>query len=289
MKKILILFILFSTLSSAQKSIDSLTSGYKNGTLILIGGAKKTDAVMQRFKKEAGGESARIVIIPTAISVNLLNDYFPEVSKELKGEFKKHGLNNVTILNPKDATEANNDQFIESLKTATGIYFTAGGGQVRVVDIFSNTKAHNEMFKLLDRGGVIMGSSSGAMVQSSFLARGDSKPTHLIIGDHQTGLGFIKNAAIDSHVLVRNRHFDMLEVLQTNSSLLGIGIDDKTAAIVKQDTLQVIGNSYVIIYDNSYWSRSRVAKKPTLKDGSLFYFLKDGDKYSLPKRKVIKN
>ena len=287
MKIILIVLILLSTVSNAQTTKDSLTIGYKNGTLILIGGGKKGGAVMQKFKKEAGGDAAKIVIIPTAISVNLLNDYFSAVSKEFKDEFKKHGLNNVTILNPKDATEANNDQFIEPLKTATGIYFTAGGGQVRVVDIFSNTKAHNEMFKLLDRGGVIMGSSSGAMVQSSFLTRGDSKPTHVIIGDHQTGLGFIKNAAIDSHVLVRNRHFDMLEVLQTNSSLLGIGIDEKTAAIVKQDTLQVIGDSYVLIYDNSYWSRSRVAKKPTLKDGSLFYFLKDGDKYNLPKREVI--
>ena len=243
MKRFLSLFILItlsSFLSSAQNNEENLNVGYKNGTLILIGGGKKTDAIMAKFKKEAGGDLAKIVIIPTAISVNLLNDYFSAVSKEFKDEFKKHGLNNVTFLNPKDTTEANNEQFIESLKTATGIYFTGGGGQVRLIDIFSNTKAHDEMFKLLDRGGVIMGSSSGAMVQGSFLTRGDSKPTHVIIGDHQTGLGFIKNAAIDSHVLVRNRHFDMLEVLQTNSSLLGIGIDDKTAAIVKQDTLQVL-------------------------------------------------
>ena len=227
MKKIFLLFaisILSSSVTNSQNSIDSLTKGYKNGTLILVGGGKKTHQIMKRFKQEAGGGDAKIIIIPTAISFNLLTDYFPMVKKEYTEEFKKHGFNNVTLLNPINKSEANDEKFIESLKTATGIYFSGGGGQVRVMDIFSNTKAHDEMFKLLDRGGVIMGSSAGAMVQSSFLARGDSKPTHVIVGDHQTGLGFIKNAAIDSHVLVRNRQFDMFEILQIDSSLLGIGM-----------------------------------------------------------------
>jgi len=160
MKKIFLLFaisILSSSVTNSQNSIDSLTKGYKNGTLILVGGGKKTHQIMKRFKQEAGG-GAKIIIIPTAISFNLLTDYFPMVKKELTEEFKKHGFNNFTLLNPKDAKEANDEKFIESLKTATGIYITAGGGQVRFMDIFSNTKALDEMFKLLDRGGVIIGS-----------------------------------------------------------------------------------------------------------------------------------
>lgn len=279
------MILLISALSNAQVKRDSLTAGYKNGTLILVGG-RMADDIMTLFKKEVGGESAKIVIIPTAMTPNFMGMDSALVFKELRKQFEDYGFTDITILSPKDSTQANNKEFIKPLKTARGIYFT-GGRQWKIADAFLNTKAHREMFNLLDRGGVIMGSSAGATIQGSFLARGDTKSNQIMAGDHETGLGFIKNIAIDQHVLANNRHFDLFEILNIYPNLLGIGIDEKTAAVIKQDTLEVIGDSYILVYDNSFWSRRARIKDPVNNSG-FFYFLRSGDSYSLSKREVIK-
>ena len=65
----------------------------------------------------------------------------------------------------------------------------------------------------MNRGGVVGGSSAGASILTSFMVRGDTKSNEKMIGDHTVGLGFLKNAAIDQHLLRRNRQFDMLEVI----------------------------------------------------------------------------
>ena len=64
--------------------------------------------------------------------------------------------------------------------------------------------------------------------------------------------------------------------------------DESTAIVVKGDTFKVIGRSYVIMYDGTFWSRegSRLKKLPP-KD-QLFYYLKKGDRYNLKERKVIR-
>jgi cyanophycinase len=241
---------------------------------------------MKEFKKYAGGESAKIVVIPTAMEDNYLqsDSGFYRINRS----FVDYGFKNITILHTRDSTLANDDKFIEPLKTATGIFFS-GGRQWRISDGFLNTKAQKEMFKLLDRGGVIAGTSAGATIQGSYLARGDSKNNQIMMGDHEIGLGFIKNVAIDQHVLARNRQFDMFEILKNRPELLGIGIDENTAIVVKGDAFEVIGKSYVVIYDKSFWSREGSELKHLPDENRIFYFLQSGDKYDLRDRKVIQN
>jgi cyanophycinase len=108
-----------------------------------------------------------------------------------------------------------------------------------------------------------------------------------MMGDHETGLGFIKNVAIDQHVLARGRQFDMFDILKKRPELLGIGIDENTAIVVKGDVFEVIGRSYVIIYDKSFWSREGSDLKKLPDENNIFYFLRSGDKYNLRTRKVI--
>ena len=80
----------------------------------------------------------------------------------------------------------------------------------------------------------------------------------------------------------------MFEILKNRPELLGIAIDESTAIVVKGDTFRVIGKSYVIMYDGTFWSRegSRLKKLPP-KD-QLFYYLKKDDRYNLRERKVIR-
>jgi len=140
---------------------------------------------------------------------------------------------------------------------------------------------------VLDRGGVIGGTSAGATIQGSFLARGDTRNNQIMMGDHQEGFGYVSNIAIDQHVLARNRQFDMYEILREKPGLLGIGIDENTAAIVRADTLEVIGASYVLIYDGSFWSREGSDLKKLPEKEFLFYMLKQGDRYDLRKRAIL--
>ena len=260
----------------------AVTTGPKSGSLIVIGGGRLTDDIIKEFYELSGGESAKIVVIPTAYVRNNRID-----STRILSTFKRFGFSNITILHTSDPKEANKDEFVKPIKEATGIFFS-GGRQWRIADGFLNTKAHQEMFKLLDRGGVIAGSSAGATIQGSYLARGDTKNNQIMMGDHEEGLGFITNIAIDQHVIARNRQFDMFEILKNRPELLGIAIDESTAIVVKGDTFKVIGKSYVIMYDGTFWSRegSRLKKLPP-KD-QLFYYLKKGDRYNLRERKVIR-
>ncbi|MGB5700654.1 cyanophycinase, partial [Muriicola sp.] len=204
-------FLLFITLilpivSKAQE--NKVTTGNKNGTLIAIGGGEiGHTSIMKEFRKLAGGDSAKIVVIPTAfVKDNEIDTLL------LKRNFKEYGIPNITILHSNDSIEVNTDDFVKPIKEATGIYFT-GGRHWRIADSYLNTKVHKELLKLLDRGGVIAGSSAGATIQGSYLARGDTRNNQIMMGDHEIGFGFISNIAIDQHVLSRNRQFDMFTIL----------------------------------------------------------------------------
>ena len=97
-----------------------------------------------------------------------------------------------------------------------------------------------------------------------------------MIGDHLEGFGFLKNVGIDQHLLKRNRQFDMIEVIEKYPELLGIGIDEDTAIVVRGDRFEVIGQGYVAIYDSN---------KLIPPDGK-FYFLASGDRFDLEKREA---
>ncbi len=258
------------------------THGYKNGTLILVGGGTN-DHIIDKFKALAGGDSAKLVIIPTALPDSFLEK--DSSSYNPKKYFEDNGFNDITIVHTRDKTQTNDENIIASIRRATALYFE-GGRQWRIADGFLNTKAHKEMFKLLDRGGVIAGTSAGATIQGSYLARGDSKNNQIMMGDHEVGLGFITNVAIDQHVLARNRQFDMFDILKYHPELLGIGIDENTSIIVQGDKLEVYGDSYVLIYDKTFWSREGSDLKSLPSENELFYFLKEGDKYNLSERKI---
>jgi len=263
---------------------EVLTSGPEMGTLIIIGGGKLDSELFLEFKEYAGGDSASIVVIPTALPDDFLNQDSAMI--KIKNSFEKYGFRDVTMLHTRDSAEANDPKFIDPIKNATGIYFI-GGRQWRIADSFLNTKAHDEMFKLLERGGVIAGSSAGATIQGSYLARGDTKNNQIMMGDHEEGLGFITNIAIDQHVLARNRQFDMFDILKIKPELLGIGIDENTAIVVQGDKFEVIGSSYITIYDGTFWSREGSELKHPPDEDEVFYFLRKGDRYDLKERKVI--
>lgn len=246
--------------------------GPKNGHLMIVGGAMRDPALYERFIDLAGGPDAPIVVIPTAGGGQEYGQYWRGLLS-----FKKAGAQNLTVLHTNDPAVANTDEFVAPLKAARGVWFS-GGRQWRLADAYLNTKVHKALWEVLDRGGIIGGSSAGATIQGSYLARGDTKTNTIMMGDHEEGMGFLKNTAIDQHLLKRNRQFDLIEIIKAHPELLGIGIDENTAILVRGDRCEVLGHGYVAIYDHNRM----------LDSGGLFYFLAPGDRFDLKTRKAFR-
>ena len=184
--------------SSSPKTSKLETRGPANGKLLIIGGGAG-DFFYERFMELAGGPDAPIVVIPTALTSGILG---PENLEKFRNSFVKRGFKNVTVLHTRDRKEANSESFYEPLKSAAGVWFS-GGRQWRHADSYLDTKTHEAFFELLDRGGVIAGSSAGATIQGSYLARGDTRSNTIMMGDHEEGLGFISNVAISALAMAK--------------------------------------------------------------------------------------
>jgi len=246
--------------------------GPASGALVIVGGAMRDRAIVDRFLDLAGGADAPIVMIPTAGGEEQYDQYWSGLR-----QFKDAGATDLYVLHTNDRTVANSEEFVRHIQNARGVWF-GGGRQWHLADSYLNTRVHDELFALLDRGGVIGGSSAGATIQGSYLVRGDTRTNTIVMGDHTDGMGFIKNVAIDQHLLKRNRQFDLIEVIETFPDLLGIGLDENTAIVVQGDRFDVIGESYVAIYDHARM----------LDSGGLFYFLAPGDSYDLSTRQAFR-
>lgn len=288
---LLLLFILWGTNSYCQisrngdspdVSIGVESRGPAKGTLLVIGGAA-SDMFYEKFMELVGGPDAPIVVIPTAITSDTLQ---PQDLEAFRNSFLEKGFKQVTVLHTRDREEANSKAFVKAIKKARGIWFS-GGRQWRHADSYLDTRTHRAFFELLDRGGVIAGSSAGATIQGSYLARGDTRKNTIMMGDHEEGLAFITNVAIDQHLFARNRQFDMFEILAKRPELLGIGLDEDTGIIVEGDQFTVFGSSYVALYDGTRWSAERDTIYQLPAGSRDFYLLREGQKYNMLHRQII--
>lgn len=247
--------------------------GPKQGSLVVVGGGRLGPEIVDRFIQLAGGPDVPMVIIPTAGEGDKYDDGYRDRSFLVKA-----GVKNVTILHTRDRKVADTKEFAAPLKKARAVWFE-GGRQWRLVDSYLGTETHKELVAVLNRGGVIGGSSAGATIQGSYLVRGAREGnTILMAKGYEQGLGFLRGVAVDQHLLRRKRENDMLEVIGAHPELLGIGLDESTAIVVKGDEFEVIGDSKCAIYDKNY--------KPGT-DGRKFYYLSPGDRFDLKGRKVL--
>jgi cyanophycinase len=256
----------------AGSSLSAQTVGPEKGTLVIVGGNMQDPAIVKRFIDLAGGPDAPIVIVPTAGEADEYDNYWSGLK-----QWRENGATNLTVVHTRDRKVADSEAFVKPIRAARGVFF-AGGRQWRLADSYLNTLTHKAVEDVLRRGGVVGGSSAGASILSSFMVRGDTKSNEKMIGDHTVGLGFLKNAAVDQHLLRRNRQFDMLEVIDKHPELLGIGLDEDTAIVVTGDEFEVMGRSYAVIYSN----------KPVAGASGRFYFMGAGDRFDLKTRKATR-
>jgi cyanophycinase len=244
----------------------------EKGTLIIGGGGGLAPEIWQRFIEYAGGPAAAIVVIPTANEDPVPTD--PVEARLLR----KAGATNLKVLHTRERAEANRADFVAPLKEAMGIWFT-GGRQWRFVDSYLDTAAEKAFHEVLQRGGVIGGSSAGASIQADYMVRGDPLGNlNMMAEGYERGFGFLKGVAIDQHFFKRNRTQDMTSVMAVFPQLLGIGIDEGPVIIVRGSLMEVAGKSQVAVYNR---------RRPVAAGSKDYEVLESGVQYDLKRREVI--
>jgi cyanophycinase len=210
-----------------------------DGSLVIVGGGGLPDSIIARFRELAGGEAAKLVVVPTA-SIYAEGDAADPT--EAKERWAGRGFKEVTILHTRDRLVADSPGFVEPLKGATAVWFD-GGDQSRLADAYLGTAVEREVYEVLKRGGVVAGSSAGAAIQSRVMISGGSG------GVATLGVGFdlIPGAVVDQHFLKRNRKPRLLGVLEHYNGHVGFGIDERTALVVTGRRLEVAGDSTVTV------------------------------------------
>ncbi|WP_223034685.1 cyanophycinase [Hanstruepera marina] len=271
------------------------------GTLIPIGGNEdkgyseddynKVDyieeGILSHVVREAGGNDANIVVIPTASSIPI------EVGKNYMEAFKTLGCNNVTVLDIRNQKDAEKPEAIELIKAANCIMFS-GGDQSKIAKKIGGSTIHNIMLDRFknEKGFVIAGTSAGAMAMAKEMIIGGSASEAFVKGavKMSKGLGLIPQLTIDTHFIRRGRFGRLAEAVAKYPKLIGIGLAEDTGLIIKNNVIRVIGSGMVIVFDPRKLKHNN---EKILKEGTPMsltnlktHVLANGDRFNVKKKKV---
>jgi cyanophycinase len=206
------------------------------GTLLIAGGGSTPDEVYDEFVRLAGGKDARIVLIPSAYDYEGLE----QIRRRFSGWFS-YQVKSFQFLDTNSRETADSAEFVKPLLEATGVWFS-GGDQSRLTERYLGTKVQAALHKILERGGIVGGTSAGAAVQSQVMLRwGWTEPE---LGD---GLGLASRAVIDTHFSERGRHTRLIRALDQRPGYVGLGLDEGAALVVQGSHLKAIGRSTVTV------------------------------------------
>lgn len=257
-----------STHRSTVAASNVQRTRHTKGPILLHGGGTVSREVWDTFIALAGGPDANFVVIPSA------DDQFdPEFP--LNKNFPFERLAHVTVLHTLCRGQADSEEFVEPLKTADAVWI-GGGRPFRLVDTYLNTRTERELRALLARGGVIGGTSGGAIIQASYLVRGGILSAQVLMAPgREQGFGFLPNVAIDEVVDARGRVEQLARVVALHPQLLGIGLESGAAIVARDLTFEVISGDVAISDGGDH-------------DGKRYLYLHRGDAFDLRARRRIK-
>lgn len=246
--------------------------GPRTGSVMVVGGGQQGPEVFAKFIELAGGPDALIVDVPTAggDSIN---------TAESGRGLKSAGARNVVVYHTTSRAVADADSFVAKIANARGVWFD-GGRQFRLVNSYAGTKSERAFQAVLDRGGVVGGSSAGASILGDYLVRGAPSNDNRLFNHPQylKGFAYLRGVAIDQHVVARERLPDLHDSLTSRRpDLLGISEDEGTAWVVRGDSAEIIGRNKAFVYNG----------RDANDAGRPFLTLHPGDRYNLATRRVV--
>jgi cyanophycinase len=262
----------------------------------VIGGAEdklRRPTVLDEFVKAAGGSDARIAVIPTASSLG------PEIIDVYDAVFSKLGAAEVIGVRPEDREQAGDPAYVDRLADVTGVFMT-GGNQLKLSGVVAGTPFGHAIRAAHERGAAVGGTSAGASIQSSAMVafgRGGATPKQRMT-QVAAGLALVPECVIDQHFDQRNRYGRLLMIVSQNPQLLGIGVDEDTAAVVRKgaapgggDELEVLGRGSVTVLDPARMvtdAHEAPRSKPILASGVTLHVLPAGSRFDITRRELIR-
>ncbi len=259
---------------------------------MIIGGAEdklRRRTILKEFVAASGGAEARIAVIPTASSLG------PEVVEVYDALFRALGAADVVAVRPESRADAGDPDLVALLSDVTGIFMT-GGNQLKLSAILAGTPLADALLDANARGVVVAGTSAGASIQSSHMVAfgGPGSTPKQRMTQVAAGLGLLESTVIDQHFDQRNRYGRLLMIVAQSPQLLGMGVDEDTAAVVEDvdghDVLRVLGRGAVTLFDpsrivtNAYEARR---SSPLLASGVVLHVLPHGTRFDLTSRILV--
>jgi len=250
-------------------------SAARQGTYLVTSGG---DSIEEQFRKLLGSPSRRLVFIPTAASAlrskygTIWNPDREENRESFVRELLlRFNVFEIAMLHTRSRQTADTESFVQPLREANAVWMS-GGNAGRLADAYLGTRVVEELRAVAERGGIVAGESAGAIIQGSYVVRGNPDKPVLMVEGRERGFGFLANVAINPHLSASKRENELVSVIDRYPHLLGLGIDDDAGLLVRGSVAEVIGTGRVAVYDNQ--------KHP----GGWYYWLKAGDKLDLTKR-----
>jgi len=225
--------------------------------LMPIGGNEswKKPVLLQEFTRRAGGDQAEIVVFPQPSILKTTGANYARL-------FLDCGAKSARSLDFRARAESYADEFVDAVKSASGIFIT-GGTQMRLPATIGGTPLEAAILDAYKRGVIIGGTSAGAAVMSKVMfAYGKGGPTPRAGSAQFTpGLGLTDKIVFDQHFRQKDRLGRLLYLIAAHPGLLGVGIDENTAAIVEdENSIAVFGTGAVTIVDGSEITATNVAE-----------------------------
>jgi cyanophycinase len=258
------------------------------GAIVPIGGAEDklhNRKILQRFIEIAGGDDARIAIIPTASELDSTGPRYRKL-------FKKLGAAEAWVLDYRERADTDRADWLDQLKDATGIFMT-GGNQLRLSTILGGTDVAMTIRRRNAVGIPVAGTSAGAAFLSEhMIAYGASGATpHAGAVSMAPGLGLTNRVIIDQHFRQRDRLGRLLTALAYNPFVVGFGLDEDTSAFIFADgNVEIVGTGAMTVIDVSDLDYSGMAAAaegaPVDLIGVRLHVLTDGCCFSLDSRRA---
>jgi cyanophycinase len=256
---------------------------------MVIGGAEdkiRDKLILNRFARLAGGADGHVVVISTA---STLGEAATSMYRDLFGGL---GIGRVSGIRPEERAQADDPSTTALLADATGVFLT-GGNQSRLTQVVAGTRLDDAIHLAHDRGAVLAGTSAGASAMASHMVafgREGATPRNRMV-QLSAGLGILQGLVVDQHFEQRGRIGRLLALVAQSPSLLGLGVDEDTAAIVFADhTLHVIGKGAATIVDGRHVTTDAYrgkGYKPLMVSGAILHSLPSGYWFDLRGRTLI--
>jgi cyanophycinase len=249
--------------SSEKSSSPQVASVGQKGTLVLIGGKENKVGdltILSEFARLAG--SGKLVIATLASEEALQQwDTYRDV-------FTKLGLKKLQHLAMATREQAVEMDAAEVLRETTAIFFT-GGDQLKIASKLGGTFLLDGIRELYEQKGIVIGgTSAGASVlgETMLVSGGPDPDSHNVSGafNMARGIGLVRDLVIDQHFAQRARIERLVGAVAEDPGVLGIGIDENTAVILRDRKLQVLGSGAVYVADGHTITYTNISEpRPT--------------------------